>query len=175
MFQARRSARYEYASFVGDRWLRSDMSDPSAGLLFGRNLSKTWVLGAVLIANALIGCAKHTPVLPPVPQVVDSVGPGDIVGVVLDSLSHAPVLSAQVFVTADSTARAPGERMPAGMADVNGRFAIRGVKAGTYTLVVQMISYRTRRIPVRMTSGSGLMLLIALSPVPCPDRILNCP
>lgn len=112
--------------------------------------------------------------IPPVPQVVDTVSPGDIVGVVLDSLSHGPVLSAQLVVTADSAGQPSGERLPAGMTDANGRFAIRNVRVGEYTLVVRMINYRTRRIPVRISSGSGLMLLIILTPVPCPERILNC-
>ena len=124
-------------------------------------------LAALSIATGSADCARGpTPTLPaPVFELLDSVGSGDIVGLVLDSSSHAPIPNALVILMPEPHDTSPGAQNPivAGAhLDTTGRFALRGVAAGEYTLKVLMICYWQRLIPLRITPGHGVALVVAL-------------
>jgi hypothetical protein len=115
-----------------------------------------------------------------VPRQEDSDGSGGVVGVVLDSVSRAPVSNAQVFLQVGSRSMKGSALdltavVQGALSDEGGRFTFEAVRPGAYTLVVRMISYRTRNTPVQVSSGSGKDVVITLAPVPCPDRVFDCP
>ena len=110
----------------------------------------------------------------PVRKTVDV---GEIAGMVYDSLSGRPLQNAQLFLRraqVDRPTLSADTTVVAVISDSLGRFAITGIQPGQYILLVRWIGYRTQLIPANMGNESGLELRILLSPVPCPERILNC-
>ena len=146
-----------------------------------RGRFRAGLVPALLLAAVAVGCAPLRPAAPvALPEfIADSVGPGDVVGVVLDQASGAPVMTAEVFMQRDtvSAGAVSGSKgsVAHALTDQEGRFALRSVPPGRYILVALKPGYRPRQTPVRVTTRVGTTIVIALSPFPCPNPSLDCP
>lgn len=79
---------------------------------------------------------------------------GVVTGVVTDATTHQPVLGATVLVSGTTKGAA---------SDADGRFRIGGLAAGTYTLDVTMITYKTARmtgVVVRDTQTTTIAVVL---------------
>lgn len=156
-------------------------SGDTEGRLDNRHLAFRELQVFVLLLAAIgSGCGRFRTGRPvAVRERVDSVGPSDVVGVVLDSASSEPVIGVQVLVQREAGSPPTGTDssgiVAAGVADRAGRFALRKVPPGRYTLITRIPGYRRRAIPLQVTSTSGIAIVVALARVPCPERVLDCP
>ncbi len=76
-----------------------------------------------------------------------------VVGTVTDAATGQPVVGATILVAGTSKGTASG---------ADGRYALRGLEAGTYTLDVSMIAYEPQRIAGVEASGGEVRIDIAL-------------
>ena len=86
-------------------------------------------------------------------------------GVVRDSLTDAPLMNAQVFLT-DDTIVPPGT--PARWSrytDAVGRFVFRAVQPGSHVLVVRFIGFRVRWLRVTVPQPGGGLVTLRLQPM----------
>jgi len=97
--------------------------------------------------------------LAPTLQFTESIGAGDVVLVILDAHTGAPLRNA--VVSFDSTSRISG-------ADTLGRIRFRRVSPGPQRLLVRCPGYYLQRDTITMPSAAGLALLIQMRRRPEP-------
>lgn len=83
--------------------------------------------------------------------------PGDVVGIVLDAVSGAPVDG--VEITLPDAQRATST-------DAAGRFTLRGVDAGTHHLHMARLGYAARDVSVDVRNGATARVSVRLAPAP---------
>ena len=69
---------------------------------------------------------------------INAFGQGSIAGVITDAKTKDPVIGANVIIKGTTIGAAT---------DIEGKFQISNVKAGTYTLQVTSVTYKTHTIP----------------------------
>jgi TonB-dependent receptor len=80
-------------------------------------------------------------------------GSGDIRGVVKDSVTGESLYGANVFLKGTSLGAA---------SDMQGRYNIANVPAGSYTMIIRYIGYRPKEIPIDVNGGKTLELDVVL-------------
>jgi TonB-dependent receptor len=80
---------------------------------------------------------------------------GQITGTVTDSVSHATLPGANVWIEGTGLGTS---------SDPAGHFTIAKVPAGSYSLNIRYIGYRSRKIPVRISPGSTVELNVVMLP-----------
>lgn len=105
-------------------------------------------LAGALIALAMFCAPDTAPATPPERL-------GSVTGQVLDSLTGQPLASAVVRVV---------EVERRGDTHADGRFALTGIPAGTYTLQVQRVGYRPVRRQVTVPAEGATDLIIRMAP-----------
>ena len=140
-----------------------------------RTLTSHLLTLSVVVA-ALGAC--HGPVLriEPrlLPELVTELAPGDLAGFVLDSVTGLPIANASITLGKDSSAHVVPLAPPVGaVTDSLGRFRLRAIHPGVYTLVARFIGYRTRLLSVRLTDSTGAVVTLGLgrSYFSCPENM----
>ncbi len=115
-----------------------------ARVRYGRNLA--WAAGVVLtaVAGPVGGSATAFAQI----QVQTAQAPGRVTGQVLDALQR-PIAGARVHLE-----DIEGKIVAQGVSDNNGRFALRDVPPGTYSLVAERTNFQTGTAVVNVRSGA---------------------
>lgn len=126
-----------------------------------------------IVMVALGACHGPAPEIQPrsLPELVAELPAGDLAGFVLDSVTGLPISNVAIMLGKDSSARFVPLATPVGVfTDSLGRFHLRGVHPGTYTLAARSIGYRTRLVSVRVTDSTGAVVALALG-----RNLFSCP
>src|SRR5882672_4229964 len=122
----------------------------------------TSYLLTISVAVAALGaCRGQVPRIEPrpLPELVAELAPGDLAGFVLDSVTGLPIANAVITLGKDSSAHVVPLAPPVGaVADSLGRFRLRAIHPGVYTLVARFIGYHTRLVSVRLTDSTGAIV-----------------
>ena len=99
----------------------------------------------------------------PLPELETELAPGDLVGFVLDSATGLPIANAMIILRHDSAASSASLPPSRGaLTDSLGRFYIRTVPPGSYTLIARFIGYRQRLLSVGLTDSTAAVVTLAL-------------